>query len=102
MKMTFEMANRSKGKQALGFLRRLGGSITFSDLATVYKYFVRSRNDSDGMWFCFVIASDFGGLKKLDVVQKRVEKLSGIIFQPLGDRREASCFGLTCKLLNGF
>ena len=33
-KMTSEMANR--GKQALGFLRRLGGLITSSDLATIY------------------------------------------------------------------
>ena len=40
-KMTSEMANR--GKQALGFLRRLGGLITSSDLAIIYKYFVRSR-----------------------------------------------------------
>ena len=39
--MTSEMANR--GKQALGVLRRLGGLITSSDLAIIYKHFVRSR-----------------------------------------------------------
>ena len=46
------------------------------------------------------IASSSGGLKKLDVVQRRAEKLCGITFQPLGARREASCFGLICKLLD--
>ena len=29
------------------------------------------------------------------------EKLLGVTFQSLGDRREASCFGLICKLLDG-
>ena len=46
------------------------------------------------------IASSSGGLKKLDVVQRRAEKLCGVTFQPLGARREASCFGLICKLLD--
>ena len=94
-KMTSEMANR--GKQALGFLRRLGGLITSSDLATIYKYFVRSRMEYGCASY---IASSSGGLKKLDVVQRRAEKLCGITFQPLGARREASCFGLICKLLD--
>ena len=94
--MASEMANR--GKQALGFLRRLGGLITSSDLATIYKCFVRSRMEYGSASY---IASDSGGLKKLDVVQRRAEKLSGVTFQPLGDRREASCFGLICKLLDG-
>ena len=36
-------------------------------------------------------------------MQRRAEKLSGVTFQPLGDRRPrgASCFGLICKLLHG-
>ena len=36
----------------------------------------------------------------MDVVQRRAEKLCGVTFQPLGARREASCFGLICKLLD--
>ena len=94
-KMTSEMANR--GKQALGFLRRLGGLITSPDLAIIYKYFVRSRMEYGCASY---IASSSGGLKKLDVVQRRAEKLCGITFQPLGARREAPCFGLMCKLLD--
>ena len=46
------------------------------------------------------IASSSNGLKKLDVVQRRAENLCGVTFQPLGARREASCFGLICKLLD--
>ena len=30
----------------------------------------------------------------------RADKLCGVTFQPLGARREASCFGLICKLLD--
>ena len=34
-------------------------------------------------------------------MQKRAEKLCGFTFQPLKARREASCFGLLCKMLDG-
>ena len=33
-------------------------------------------------------------------MQRRAEKLCGVTFQPLGARREASCFRLICKLLD--
>ena len=95
--MTSEMANR--GKRALGVLRRLGGLITSSDLAIIYKYFVRSRMEYGCASY---IASSSAGLKKLDViivVQRRADKLCGVTFQPLGARR-ASCFGLICKSLD--
>ena len=61
--MTSEMANR--GKQALGFLRRLGGLITSSYLAIIYKYFLRSRIEYGCASY---VASSSGGLKKLDVM----------------------------------
>ena len=61
--MTSEMA--TKGNHALDFLRRLGGLITSSDLAIIYKYFVRSRMEYGCVSY---IAPSTGGLKKLGVV----------------------------------
>ena len=68
-------------------------------MQVIYKYFVRSRMEYGCASY---IASSSGGLKKLDVVQRRADKLCGVTFQPepLGARREASCFGLICKLLD--
>jgi hypothetical protein len=41
-------------------------------------------------------------LARLDDVQGRAEKLTGCIsFQPLANRRDAACFGLLCKILDG-
>ena len=68
------------------------------DLAIIYKYFVRSRMEYGCASYG---ASSSGGLEKFDVVQKRAEKLCGFTFQPLKARREASCFGLLCKMLDG-
>ena len=95
-KMAEEMA--SKGRRAMGFLKRLQCIISSFDLAVIYKYFVRSKME-------FGCASYIGAadshLGKLDEVQRRAEKLSGVSFQSLDSRRQAACFGLLCKLLDG-
>ena len=95
-KMASEMASR--GRRALGFLRRLGGLISKADLSTIYKYFVRSKMEYGCVSYLGAAPSH---LKRLDATQLRAEKLTGFEFQPLASRREAACFGLLCKLLSG-
>ena len=95
-KMAAEMASR--GRKALGFLRRLGDLISPRDLETIYKYFVRSRMEFGNASY---IGAAPTNLAPLDAVQQRAEKLSGIKMQSLSFRREAACFGLICKILDG-
>ena len=86
-----------KGRQALGYLHRLGGLVD-RDLSTIYSYFVRSRMEFGDTAY---IGAAPTNLEPLDVVQRRAEKLSGKKFVSLSLRREADCFGFLCKLLSG-
>ena len=95
--MLAEMAGR--GRRALGYLNRLGRLITPADIAQVYKYFVRSKMEYGNASYNGAAKSH---LVRLDAVQARAEKLTGgALFQPLGQRRDAACFGLLCKILDG-
>jgi hypothetical protein len=95
-KIAAEMASR--GRKAIGFLHRLGCLSSPSDLETIYKYFVRSRMEFGNASY---IGADPNNLAPLDVAQRRAERLSGIKMQSLPSRREAACFGLICKILDG-
>ena len=87
----------AKGRQALGFLKRLGGLVR-GDLDTIYKYFVRSRMEYGDTAY---IGAATSHLDQLDNVQRRAERLCNKKFDALGLRREADCFGLLCKVLDG-
>ena len=95
-RMAAEMASRAR--KALGFLHRLGCLISPSDLETIYKYFVRSRMEFGNASYMGAAPTN---LAPLDAAQRRAEKLSGIKMQSLSARREAACFGLICKILDG-
>jgi hypothetical protein len=95
-KMASEMASR--GRQALGFLKRLGGLISKKDLSTIYEYFVRSKMEYGCTSYIGAAPSH---LEKLDKVQRRAEKLTSSEFQSLSIRREAACFSFICKILSG-
>lgn len=95
-KMTFkpmveEMVSR--GRSALGLLKKLTRLLSDSDLGTIYKYFVRSKMEYGNASYR---AAGVSYLEKLDAIQHRAEKLSGTCFQPLAARRDAACFGLLC------
>ena len=94
--MASEMASR--GRQTLGFLKRLGGLISKKDLSTIYEYFVRSKMEYGCTSYIGAAPSH---LKKLDKVQRRAEKLTSSEFQSLSIRREAACFKFICKILSG-
>jgi hypothetical protein len=88
----------SKSRQALGAVFRLKSMLRPSDIAVLYKAFVRSALEY-GLLEYFAAAP--GYLSKLDKIQRAAEKMCGMEFTPLGDRREAAAFGLICKLLAG-
>ena len=96
--MVKEMAGR--GRQALGYLRKLGRLITSDDIACVYKYFVRSKMEYGNASY---VGAAKTHLAKLDAVQDRAIKLTGDShhLQTLENRRHAACFGLLCKILDG-
>jgi len=95
--MLAEMTGR--GRRALGYLNRLGRLVTPYDIAQVYRYFVRSKMEYGNASY---IGAAKSHLARLDAVQGRAERLSGgILFQPLAGRRDAACFGLLCKILDG-
>jgi hypothetical protein len=100
-KLTFKpMVDKvaSKARMALGAMRRLKSLLGSSDLAVLYKAFVRSIIEYGLLEY---IAAAPSRLSKLDRIQSSAEKLCGIQFTPLTDRREAAGFGLICKLLDG-
>ena len=93
--MVSEMASR--GRRALGFLNRLGNLVVSSGLATIYKYFIRSKMEYGNASYSVAAQSH---LERLDAVQDRATKLTGVPFQSLTGRRDAACFGLVCKILD--
>jgi len=95
-KMASEMASR--GRQALGFLKRLGGLISKKDLCTIYEYFVRSKMEYGCTSYIGAAPSH---LEKVDKVQRRAEKMTAFEFKSLSTRREAACFSFICKILSG-
>ena len=95
-KMAEEMASR--GRRALGFLKKLRHIITSSDIGVVYKYFVRSKMEFGCLSYMGAAKTH---LERLDEVQHRAEVLSGASFQSLWARRRAASFGLLCKVLDG-
>ena len=94
-KMVEEMASR--GRRALGFLKRLQHVVTSYDLGVIYKYFVRSKMEFGCVSYMGAAVSH---LSKLDEVQRKAECMSSMCFQSLESRRHAACFGLLCKLLD--
>ena len=88
----------SKSRQALGAVFRLKRLLRPCDIAVLYKAFVRSVLEY-GLLEYFAAAP--GYLSKLDKVQRVAQRMCGIEFTALGDRREAAAFGLICKLLAG-
>jgi len=88
----------SKGRSALGAIRRLQGLFGPSDLAILFKSFVRSVMEY-GLLVYF--GATEGNLAKLDAIQSSAERLCETKFRPLSDRRDAAAFGLICKLLDG-
>ena len=94
--MVEEMVSRDRS--AIGMLKKLTRLLSDSDLGTIYKYFVRSKMEYGNASYRGAAKSH---LEKLDAIQHRTEKLSGVCSQPLAARRDAACFGLVCKILDG-
>jgi hypothetical protein len=88
----------STGRQALGGVRRLKKLLGYSDLAVLYKAFVRSCLEYGNLEYLGAASSH---LSKLDRIQSSAERLCNTTFTPLSERREAAAFGLICKLLDG-
>ena len=88
----------SKGRQALGAMFRLKSLLGCSDLAILFKAFVRSTLEYGNLEY---FAAAPGYLQRLDRIQATAERLCGHSFTALGDRRKAAAFGLICKLLDG-
>jgi len=88
----------SKGRSALGAVRRLQGLFAPSDLAILFKSFVRSVMEYGVLVY---FGATEGNLARLDAIQSSAERLCRTKFRPLSDRRDAAAFGLICKLLAG-
>jgi hypothetical protein len=88
----------SKSRRALGAVRRMQKLLGSSDRAVLYKAFVRSILEYGLLEY---IAAAPSHLSKLDRIQSNAERLCGIQFTPLSERRDAAAFGLICKLLDG-
>ena len=87
----------SKGRQAIGAMFRLKSLLGCSDLAILFKTFVRSTLEYGNLEY---FAAAPGYLQRLDRIQASAERLCGHSFTALGDRRKAAAFGLVCKLLD--
>jgi len=77
---------------------RLKGLLGCSDLAVLFKAFVRSILEYGNLEY---LAAAPGYLQRFDRIQERAEKMCGRQFTALADRRKAAAFGLVCKLLDG-
>ena len=88
--MASEMA--SKGRQALGFLKRLVGSlISTKDLCAIYEYFARSKMEYGCTLY---IGATPSHLEKIDKLQRRAKKMTGLIsslnLYQLGEKQRVS------------
>ena len=88
----------SKGRQALGAMFRLKSLLDCSDLAILFKAFVRSTLEYGNLEYFAAVP---GYLQRLDRIQATAEWLCGHSFTAIGDRRKVAAFELVCKLLDG-
>jgi hypothetical protein len=88
----------SKARSQLGALWRLRSVMDSSNLEIMYKAFVRSIMEYGGLEYMSAAETH---LAKLDAVQHSAQKICGRVFEDLSCRREASVFGMLCKMLDG-
>lgn len=88
----------SKARRALGVVRSIRRLLRSSDLAVLFKAFVRSTVEYGMLGYMAAAPSH---LAKLEKVQESAERLCDAGFPSLSGRRDAGAFGLICKLLGG-
>jgi hypothetical protein len=88
----------SKARSQLGALWRLRSVMDSSNLEIMYKAFVRSIMEYGGLEYMSAAETH---LAKLDAVQHSAQKICSSVFEDLSCRREASVFGMLCKMLDG-
>ena len=85
-------------EHAIKVMFRLKGILGCSDLAILFKAFVRSTLEYGNLEY---FAAAPGYLHRLDRIQANAERLCNQKFTALAQRRKAAAFGLICKLLDG-